>query len=415
MTDRKIRISKRTVDQLSGTIDHRLTYWDADVKGFGVRLNPGGRRVYVVKYRVAGRQRWFTIGEHGSPWTPDQARDRALQILRAAADGKDPQSEKQERRGDLTVAALIDQYLADGPATKPAKRAASWRTDASNLNRHLRPVLGRMTARLVADADMGRLVHAVMTGRTAADERTGFRGRARVTGGPAAAERVLAISRAMFAWGAERGLVDRVPGGTVRLAQRAGRERFLSIAEAGRLLGVIANMEQDRSLCHSHADAVRLLLLTGARKSEILGLRWEEVDLESRRLTLPPERTKAGGKTGTRRIALSETACSILRQRERVAEHVFPPERSQSASGHTTGLQKAWERIRGQAELPDVRLHDLRHTYASLALAQGAALAFIGKSLGHSSARVTERYAHLGEDPARAVADTVSALLEVRP
>jgi integrase len=160
------------------------------------------------------------------------------------------------------------------------------------------------------------------------------------------------------------------------------------------------------------SDALRLLLLTGARKTEILGLRWSEVDLQRKLLILPPERTKAGGKTGERRISLSPPAFRIITMRRAElrgephafgneskvdqCDFVFPASRG---SGHAIGLRRAFSRACMQAKLPGLRIHDLRHSFASFAIADGTSLFLISKLLGHANARTAERYAHLSSDP----------------
>jgi len=193
------------------------------------------------------------------------------------------------------------------------------------------------------------------------------------------------------------------PAKGLKLPAQRSLERFLSREEAARLLATLDAMEAESTVSSAHADIVRLLLLTGARKGEIVGLRWSEVDLERRRLVLPPERTKAGGKTGVRRIPLSRGAADILRKRSNEFDFVFPSVRNPKA--HTTEMQSSWEAIRKRAELPDVRLHDLRHTFASFAVADGESLFLIGKVLGHASMAMTERYAHLADDPLQALAE----------
>ncbi len=399
------RIGKRSVDLLRpGSAETR--FWDTELKGFCVRVHPSGRRVYAVKYRtVEGRQRWFTIGEHGSPWTPDQARDKALKVLAAVADGKDPHADRHALKADLTVNELIEAYLKDGPASKPDKRASSWTLDASNLDRHVRPLMGRKMVKAVSQEDCARMVTAIIAGKTAVDERTRARGRAIVKGGAGAAERCLGTVNAMFTWAERRGLIQSVPTKGVRLPRPAARERFLSPKEAQHLLTVVKRMEDQARLASHHADIIRLLMMTGARRSEITCLQWDEVDLERNRLLLPPARTKSGGRTGDRRVALSSAAVQLLASRPRTSAYVFPS--SKDSKKPAAALQKVWNRVRTEADLPELRIHDLRHSFASLALARGASLPLIGKALGHSSPRVTERYAHLADDALRALADEV--------
>jgi integrase len=174
-------------------------------------------------------------------------------------------------------------------------------------------------------------------------------------------------------------------------------------------------------MSNTFADALRLLLLTGARKTEILGLRWPEIDTARKLLILPPERTKAGGKTGERRIPLSSPALEIIGRRRTDADRalqeagaegdaaslrdfVFPAARGQ---GHAIGLRSAFAKVCAEAKLLGLRIHDLRHSFASFAIADGASLFLIGKLLGHASARTTERYAHLSSDPLQDAVDLI--------
>ena len=406
---RLARISRRTVESMTAPVTGEARLWDTEVKGFCVRAYASGRKVYGLKYRTAqGSQRWLTLGVHGSSMTPDEARAAAKKALAGVVGGHDPSAKKAEARRALTVAQLIDRYLADGPATKPDKRASTWKTDASNLNRHVRPLLGRRLVDELAPSDCARFVTEVASGKTRADFKTGQRGRAIVRGGSGTAGRALGTMASMFAWGVSQGLTKANPAVGVKLERRASRERFLSPKELAKLSDSIDAAEASRTIPSSHADIFRLLILTGARRSEISGLRWSEVDLDRRQLVLPPERTKSGGKTGTRRILLNAASADILMKRKATGEFVFP---SADPDRPVTALQKSWVKVRRQASLEGLRIHDLRHSFASLALGQGASLALIGKALGHSSPRVTERYAHLTDDPLRDLVDGVEAAL----
>lgn len=423
MVAERIRLSKRAVDAAPVPGQGEARLWDDALAGFCLRVYaptpraiaeayaagrpPRARKVYAVKYRVGRTQRWFTIGPHGSPWTPDTAREKAAAVLRDASGGVDHQTAKLARRADLSVGELIDAYLKDGPAAKPAKRASSWAQDRSGLERHARPLLGAKVARDVTKADVQGMARAIVEGETAADVKTKKRGRAIIRGGAGVAERTLATVSAMYAWAIEGGEIAPInglalsnPARGVRLARRAIKERFLSSAEAAGLMATLDAMQADKGLDPGHADIFRMLLLSGARRTEISALRWAEVDLPRNRLVLPPERSKAGGKTGERRIALGSAARAILDRRHAArskgAAYVFPALRG--AQGPTVGLQRAWERVRKRAPLPGVRIHDLRHTYASFAIADGASLYLVGKALGHADSRVTERYAHIRGD-----------------
>jgi integrase len=411
--ENRARITKTTVEAVPVPAQGENRLWDDAIKGFCVRVYASGRRVFAVKYRVGRVQRWYSIGALGDRWkdgdlettlTADIARRQAEKVRGAALAGEDYQAAKIERRNDLTLAQLIDSYLSEGPVTRPAKRLSSWAADRACLNHHIRPQLGGKVARLVSRADIARALHKVSEGGTARTFKTKPGGKAVVRGGAGIATRVKAAVSAMFGWGLERGLVPSNPAVGIKLAARPAMERFLSEAEAARLLETLTKMVDRGAIAAAHADAIRLLLLTGARKSEIVELRWPEVDFERKRLTLAPGRTKSGAKTGERRIALSPAAMTILAAR--TPEHadglVFPAARGEGA---TTGLQKTWEQVRVEAKLPGVRLHDLRHSYASFALADGASLALIAKALGHSTSRTAERYAHLRDDAVQALAD----------
>jgi integrase len=409
----KAKISKRSVDGAATPSEGEARLWDTDLKGFLLRIYPSGRKVYAVKCRVGRVQRIYTIGEHGSPWSPDEARRAALEALQKARHGEDPSADKKAAKAALSVGQLIDRYLADGPATKPAKRASTWVIDASNLNRHLRPLLGTKIAAAISRAEAARAIRDITDGKTEADIRTRPRGRARVTGGQGASRRTRNVAAAMFSWGMEHDLCASNPFLGIALASAPVRERFLTKEEAGGLLDTIAKLESAGVASNTFADALRVLLLTGARKTEILGLKWSEVDAVRGILNLPPDRTKAGGKTGVRRIQLSPPALEILRvRREQLgspavqfqagsnplaqSEFVFPAARGE---GHAVGLSRIFQKVCVEAHLPGLRIHDLRHSFASFAVANGASLFLVGKLLGHASARTTERYAHLSGDP----------------
>jgi len=417
MTSRKARITKRTVDAVAKPETGEARLWDIDIRGFFLRVYPTGRRVYALKYRLGPRQRIFTIGEHGSPFTPETARDAADKALRRVKDGEDPAIEKKAEREALTVTQLIARYLEEGPATKPAKRESSWAIDRANLHRHIRPLLGRKVANHVTKAEAAKAIRDIVKGVTAIDEKSeNARGRIIVSGGEATAHRTRATAAAMFAWGVEHGYVKSNPFASMRLSTPATRERFLTRDEAGKLIDAIARLEAAKTINPAFGDAVRLLLLTGARKTEILGLRWAEVDFERKRLLLPQARTKTGGQNGERRIVLSPPALEILARRlqeaKEGAEFVLP---STKTGGPVVGLRKAFLAACAAAGLDDLRVHDLRHSFASFAVADGASLFLVGKLLGHATSRTAERYAHLSGDPLDAVAAAVAKNLSKPP
>ncbi len=392
------RLTKRVVDAAKPKgRDHFM--WDDDLPGFGLRVFASGRKSYLIQYRASGRTRRYTIGLHGK-FTPDEARKRAARLLAEVADGGDPSGERTEARKAMTVAEVADLYLSEGLAEKPNKKASSWKADASNIRRHILPLLGRRLAKSLTQADVARFQSEVAAGRTAADEKTGFRGRAIVKGGKGTAARSLAVLAAMLQFGVGRGLLPSNPGRGVKPYKGEKKERFLSEAEVSRLAETLATMEAEHALPAVAAAAIRLLLLTGCRKNEILSLRWEWIDFDRGGLCLPDS------KAGARTIPLAAPALEILAGLPRSSEWVLP---AAKGDGHYVGLGKAWERVRERAGLDGVRAHDLRHSFASFAVADGATLYLVGKVLGHRQARTTEVYAHLHDDPVRAVADRTAA------
>jgi integrase len=400
------RLTKRTVDAAEVPPSGETFLWDDDLRGFGLRVYASGRRIFVVQYRLrggrGGRTRRIVLGEYGK-MTPDEARKRAAKVLAAVDDGRDPAAERDEAKSTLNVSDLAAIYLEEGPAAKPNKRPSSWATDRSNIERHVKPLLGRKLAKALTQADVAKFQADVAAGKSKADVRTGFRGRAIVEGGRGTAARSLAVLGAMLQFAFERKLIASNPAKGVRLLKGQPKERFLSEAEVARLGDTLAAMQAEHRLSANAADAVRLLLLTGCRKSEITALRWDWVDFERGCLRLPTS------KTGAKVVALAGAALELLaglRERDPAGGWVLP---AAKGSGPYTGLQKDWERIRNRAGLPGVRLHDLRHSFASFAVADGHTLFMVGKVLGHKQARTTEVYAHLADDPLRAVADSTAA------
>lgn len=397
----RAKLTKRMIDaSVSGSTEIRV--WDTEVKGFVLRIFPDGRRNFGVKYRIGARQRWFTIGNFGDPWTVDEARERAKRVLRSAEDGVDPQTAKQERRAALTVDELIECYLAEGPRSKPEKRSSSWRHDISRLRRHVSPLIGRIAARDVTHKDVERVQADVAAGKTQASIKGRKRGVARVRGGSTIASGVVRTLAAAMNWAVREGMIDKNPCVGVKRVATPRRERYLTREEVRRVLGAADELATAGEIPRAFSDAVRLLALTGARRSEILELRWPEVDLERGRVILPRHRSKTGEKS----ITLNRAAIEILRRQPRSgSEHVFP---GRGIKGPLVGVSKRWDLVRRRAGIADLRMHDLRHTFASFAVADGASLYVVGKALGHTQASTTERYAHLADDPIRAVSEAVA-------
>jgi integrase len=389
---RRVRLTNEAAEAVVNGTGGQILVWDTDLRGFCLRVHPQGRKVYCVRFNFQRRARLYTIGQAGKPWSADEARVKARDVLAVVAAGRDPAAEKQLTFGGPTVAALIERYLRDGPATKPLKRESSWVSDRSNLNRHALPLIGHLRVHYVRRADITRMAHAVMHGETAGLERTKARGYARVRGGLGCARRLMQTTSAMFSWAIDQELMTHNPAQRIRLPRPAPIARCLSEIEARRLLSVLSEMELSRDIHPRFSAAIRLLLFTGARKSEIMGLKWTEIDFDHRRLVLGPDRTKTGGRVGERRIPLSSAAMGVLEQIPQTSEWVFTAGRRMN--GHARGLQKVWVTVRARAGIGALRVHDLRHSFASLALANKESLVLISRVLGHTSTRMTERYLH---------------------
>ncbi|MBB4287515.1 site-specific integrase [Roseospira goensis] len=401
------RITKKsTLDPLrKEPPDKRLLIWESETRGFGVRVTETGKVTFVFQYRDAtGTSKRVTIGEFGQPWTVDMARDRAVDMQRAVAEGRDPREEKREARNALTIGEVVTRYLDEGPTDKPGKKASSWTTDRSNLTRHVMPLLGNRPARSVTKDDVARWLADVVEGKTATVERTGkARGVARVQGGPGTAARALAVFGAMMEWAHGKGIVPGNPVAEVKPPKAKKKDRFLSESEVSRLNRAMLSLVDDLDMLRpASADCFRLLMLTGCRKEEVASLRWEYIDLERGLLNLPDS------KTGAKVVVLALPAVDMLaalRERRTEAPWVFPARRGDGPIG---GLQKDWEMVREWAGVEGVRIHDLRHSFASFAAADGASLLLIGKTLGHRRAETTQRYAHLADDPVRQVANAAA-------
>jgi integrase len=411
------KLTKRIVDATQPDPSGRqLLVWDDEVKGFGLRVTPAGAKAYVLNYRTqAGRERRYTIGKHGSPWTCEQAREKAKELQRGLAVGIDPLEVKAGAKAVLTVADLADLYLDEGPAEKPNKKPSSWDTDHSNINRHIRPLLGRKLITALTTNDIARFQADVAAGKTAADVKTKARGRAIVRGGKGIASRCVAILSAMLQFAVGRQLISTNPARGVEIAKGTKKERFLVDREVIAVAEALAVMEEQAAINPQMAAAIRLLMLTGCRKEEITDLRWQWVDFDRSCLRLPDS------KTGAKVVPLGAAALELLAGIKRTSPYVLP---SSKTNGPIVGLQKAWASVRVKAtqlarkraeearepvdqapNLMGVRVHDLRHSFASFAVADGAALFIVGKVLGHKQSRTTEIYAHLHDDPLRAVAD----------
>ena len=380
MTTRQYRtLTKRTVDRLSVT-DKDAVFWDRELRGFGLRVYPSGAKVYVVQTRFAGRSKRVTVGRHGD-LAPDQARKDAARIIARLKAGETPIEEPPTP--EPTVAELAERYQREHVAMhcKPAT-AAHYRI---MLTRHIVPALGALQVSAVERSHIAALHYALRDKPTVANR---------------ALEMLVKMFNLAEAWEL------RPPGHNPcrhvrRYAVRHRHERFLTAEELHRLGQVLDAAPHERLASAHAAAAIRLLVLTGCRRNEILALRWEDVDFEAGELRLRDT------KTGARLAPLAPLAARVLEGLPRVPGNpwVFP---GRKRGTHQSNINDSWDRIRKRAGLDGVRLHDLRHSFASRALALGESLSMIARLLGHTQVHTTARYAHLARDSVKASTQKVA-------
>jgi integrase len=382
------KITKRLVDHLKPGQE----IWDSEVRGFGVRRQTKSRS-YALKCFVNGRQKRVTIGIHGSPWTVETARKKAQVFLVAVRDGIDPIDARRAFGNQPIMAQLCSRFMDEYAVHH--KKASSAHLDRKNIENHVIPLLGNRLIVDVTRADIEAFREAVRKGKTAPSDpraqQLAQRGGSPVRGGNGVANRCLALLSKMFNLAEEWELrvANTNPVRGVRHDPERKRERFLTADEFARLGKALR--EADKTESPHMIAAIRLLIYTGARLGEILGLQWDWVDLDRGLLLLPDS------KTGQKTIRLSAPAVQIFRSLPRFAGNPFVIVGSK-AHRPLNKLQKPWRRIRDQAGLNDVRIHDLRHSFASIGVGQGLSLQVVGALLGHARTNTTERYAHLQKD-----------------
>ncbi len=359
--------------------------WDTELPGFGIRVFPSGRKKYVLQYRHGRTSRRMSIGRHGAI-TLDQAKKLAIQALAKIGQDIDPLQERKDSREALTVKELADRFDAEHIAVH--LKVSTAKEYRRNLKLFILPAIGIMRINDVTRADVAKFHHD-------------YRHK------PYQANRNIEIISKMFnlaeLWGLR-------PDGTnprrhIKKYPEKKRERYYSQAELQAMGRVLREMEEEGLELQSAINAVRLLLFTGCRLNEIMKLKWEYVDLDNAALHLPDS------KTGAKTVHLGQVAVNLLRNVERLLGNAYVI--TGKVPGQClTDLQPFWQRVRGRAGLKDARIHDLRHTFASIAVSNGKSLPMIGKLLGHTQVQTTARYAHLAVSPIVDAANDVTALIE---
>jgi integrase len=385
------------------------TIWDGAVAGFGARRQQSEVVTYCLVYRTAdGRKRWATIGRHGSPWTPDDARKEALRLLGEVVRGRDPVADKAARReaAAQTISALCDAYIADAESgrlltrRRTPKKASTLYVDKGRIERHIRPLLGRLPVRALTRRDIENFMHDVASGETKDRVKTKKHGVAFVRGGKGTASRTVGLLGAILTYAVRKDWrPDNPVNGVLRYAD-GRRERRLTSEEYGAFgAGLIA--AEDDGTWEPGLAAIRFLLVSGWRRGEVLGLKWSEVDLSRRTARL------GDTKTGASMRPLSEEACRILRGVKRSGTYVF-----KAPGGDTpmAGFVRIWDKVVKLSKLPtDVTPHVLRHSLASVAADLNYGDATIAALLGHKGHSITRRYIHSADAVLLDAADKVAA------
>ncbi len=379
------KITKEFIDKLAAK-GREFFEWDAEVRGFGVRVMKSGRMSFIVQYKTPqGATRRMVIGQVGA-LTPDQARKLAKARLAEVEQGRDPSVQRHEARTALTVDELCGQYLEAARAglvltrfRKP-KRPRTIYDDEGRVLRHIKPLIGNLVAANppLTAAVVQRMSDAIAAGKTAGTFKTKSRGVAKVAGGAAAAARTVELLGGVWSWAERRGLVSGPnPARGVEKHKGDAKERFLNPEELARLGTVLREQEATQPAA---VAALRLIAFTGLRREEACGLRWREIDATMGCLRL--EATK----TGRSMRPISQPALRLLEALPRTASEWVFPNRDDTGSAD---LKKRIAELFDKAGLADARAHDLRRSYATIAADEGYGDATIGELLGHARRGVT--------------------------
>jgi integrase len=404
---KRLKLNEKVLREVEVRPGVSYQIFDTDVIGFAARVQASGARTFTIDYRHAGRQRRMTIGRWPG-WSVTAARERAKELRRAIDEGQDPLSVKDNLREAPRVKDMIDRYIAEH-LPKLAKTNAS--DQVSMLKQMLEPVWGNRLVVEITKSDVARFLDVVAEGRPRPSKQKP-NNRARKLQGhkptPIRANRMGEVLRKMFTLAIDWGWRSDNPAQGFHRRIEHARERFLSPEELTRLAVVLDAAEDQRA-----AAIIRMCMLTGARVGEVRCARFDQFNLDYAIWSKPASTTK---QRKIHRVPVSQEVVAIVRQRSLVVPRgnpwLFPGD---SIGRPVREVRRFWARVQKEAELSDVRIHDLRHTFASLLVSGGASLEMIGKLLGHSQMQTTQRYAHLMDSPLRAGVDTVASLLRPRP
>ena len=365
---------------------------DTTETGFALRVTAGGARAFVLNYttRTTGRERRFTIGAFPS-WSTTAARQEARRLRQEIDRGADPLGDLEDARTAPTIAELCDRFEAEHVMRKRASTADDYKR---MLRLHIRPHFG--THLKVADVRFEHIdaLHRKLT----------------KAGSPYMANRCVAVLSKMFSLAVRWRMRDDNPAKGIEKNYESKRKRYLSADELTRLISALAGYGDQQI-----ANIFRLLLLSGARRGEVLAMEWGALDFSAGVWTKPGSTTKQRTDhvvplSAPARQLLSKMQAEYIRlhPKKPLPQYVFP---GSGALGHVVEVKKAWRAITKAAGITGLRIHDIRHSFASQLASGGASLPLIGALLGHSNPATTHRYAHLFDDPQRAAVERVGAIV----
>ena len=369
------KLTEKIVRDLTPPEKGNRILYDTEVKGFGIRITKADAKAFVLNYRINGRERRATIGAYPD-WSVSTARKEAMRLKRNVDLGEDPVGDREAERRAATIADMCRRYL-DEHAIK--NRASSQRNSRALIKNNILPKIGKRKVADIRHADVDALHRSL-------------------SATPYQANRLIALLSKMFNLAIKWEWIDKNPATGIEKYDEAKRERYLRTDEYVRLAAALEEYPDKRV-----TNAIRLLLLTGARKSEVFKATWDQFDLKTGIWLKPRTGTK---QNKDHRVPLSDEALELLQGMRdgAVSDYLFPGNR---AGEPLTEIKKAWKIICENASLDDLRVHDLRHSYASVLASSGLSLPIIGELLGHSQPQTTARYAHLLDEPLREATDFV--------
>ncbi|NTB98307.1 tyrosine-type recombinase/integrase [Agrobacterium tumefaciens] len=389
------KLDKAVLDGAEPPAKGNKIIYDTEVAGFGLRITAAGSRSFILNYRTtSGIERRYTIGKYPE-WKLAAAREAAKELKRSIrSEHRDPVAEIKKKRDDVKMDELCDVFIAEH---LPRKALATQRDYRQIINDYIRPELKHTPVAAVEFKDADRIFRKVSK-----------------SGKKTAANRTMSVLSKMFTEAQKRGWANHNPTKGIEKNDETKRERFLDAEELARLIEALRGLEDRQA-----ANIFRLILLTGARKTEILAATWDMFDLKAGVWTKPSHHTK---QKKTHKVPISAPARQLLSEifetsGDEKSQYVFPAkfastkENTKEPRPYRSNVKNQWAAVLKAAELKDLHIHDLRHSFASFLVAEGMSLPLIGRLLGHTQAQTTHRYAHLGLDPLRAAAERVGNIV----